>query len=107
MKQDKMQELEKIILRDYGNIAGMMLLKNGKTLYDGYFNGCTAASRCHVYSVTKSIISILIGIAMDKGYIKNVEQKVLDFFPDYPVKKRETTIQNITLDLLGGRGQIL
>lgn len=87
MKQDKMQELEKIILRDYGNIAGMMVLKNGKTLYDGYFNGCTAASRCHVYSVTKSIISILIGIAMDKGYIKNVEQKVLDFFPDYPVKK--------------------
>ena len=34
MKQDKMQELEKIILRDYGNIAGMMVLKNGKTLYD-------------------------------------------------------------------------
>ncbi len=27
-----MQELEKIILRDYGNIAGMMVLKNGKTL---------------------------------------------------------------------------
>jgi len=35
MKQDKMQELEKIILRDYGNIAGMMVLKNGKTLYEG------------------------------------------------------------------------
>ena len=45
MKQDKMQELEKIILRDYGNIAGMMVLKNGKTLYEGDFNGCTAASR--------------------------------------------------------------
>lgn len=97
MNQDKMKELEKIILRDYENIAGITVLKDGKTLYNGYFNGCTAASRCHIYSVTKSIISILIGIALDKGYIKNVEQKVLDFFPDYTVKKGEKTIQKITL----------
>ena len=48
-------------------------------------------------SVTKSIISILIGIAMDKGYIKGPDQKVLDFFPEYEIKKGETTIQNITL----------
>ena len=85
MNQDKMKELEIIIIRDYENIAGITVLTDGKTLY----NGCTAASRCHIYSVTKSIISILIGIALDKGYIKNVEQKVLDFFPDYNVKKGE------------------
>ena len=75
----------------------MVVLKDGNTLYENYFNGCTANSRIHVYSVTKSIISILIGIAIDKGYIKSVNQKVLDFFPDYTVKKGETTIQNITL----------
>lgn len=97
MNQDKRKELEKIILRDYENIAGMTILKDGKTLYDGCFNGCTADSRFHIYSVTKSIISILIGIALDKGYFENVNQKVLDFFPDYTVKRGETTIQNITL----------
>lgn len=97
MNQEKVIELEKIISNNYSNIAGMVVLKDSNTLYENYFNGCTANSRIHVYSVTKSIISILIGIAIDKGYIKSVNQKVLDFFLDYTVKKGETTIQNITL----------
>lgn len=97
MNQEKAAELEKIIQRDYSNIAGMVVRKEGKTLYENYFNDCTAASRIHVYSVTKSIVSILFGIAVDQGYIKSIDQKVLDFFPDYVVKKREKTIQHITL----------
>ena len=39
----------------------------------------------------------MIGIAIDKGYIKSIDQKVLEFFPDYIVKRREKSIQNITL----------
>lgn len=97
MIQEKTEMFEKVVMRDYGNIAGIVVLKNGETLYENYFNGCTINSRIHVYSVTKSIISILIGIAMDKGYIKNLDQKVLDFFPEYKIKKRGKTIQNITL----------
>lgn len=49
----------------------------------------------HIASVTKSIISILIGIAIDKGYIENTAQKVLDFFPQYIVKRGEKTIQTL------------
>ncbi len=97
MNKEKITELEKKINNEYSNIAGIVILKDGKTLYENYFNECTATSRIHVYSVTKSIISILIGIAMDKGYIKSIDQKVLDFFPDYTVKTREKTIQNVTL----------
>lgn len=90
-------KMEKIINSCYSNIGGMVVLKNGETLYENYFNECTATSTFHVFSVTKSIISILIGIAIDKGYIKSVDQKVLDFFPDYAVKRGEKTIQNVTL----------
>ena len=97
MNQEQVTELEKRINNDYSNIAGIVVLKNGKKLYENYFNECTATNPIHVYSVTKSIISILIGIAIDKGYIKSVNQKVLDFFPDYTVKRGEKTIQSITL----------
>lgn len=97
MNQEKVAELEKMINNNYSNIAGIVVLKDGKTLYENYLNECNVNSRIHVYSVTKSIISILIGIALDKGYIKNIEQKVLDFFPDYIIKRGEKTIQNITL----------
>jgi len=101
MKQEAMNALETKIRKDYGNIAGLVVLKDGKTFYEQYFNECTSLSRIHVYSVTKSIVSLLIGIALDTGCIKSLEQRVLDFFPDYTIKKGQNTIQEVTLsDLL-------
>ena len=67
----------------------MVIMKDGKTIYENYFNGCTKASRIHVFSVTKSILSILFGIALDKGYIKSINQKVLEFYPKYSIKRSE------------------
>ncbi len=97
MNQEKMKELEKTISSDYSNITGILVQKNGVKLYENYFNGYTADNATHVYSVTKSVFSALIGIAIDKGHIKSVDQKVLDFFPDYTVKTDEKVIQCITL----------
>jgi CubicO group peptidase (beta-lactamase class C family) len=90
-------QMERIISKSYSNIGGILVLKDGKIQYENYYNDCTAASTFHVFSVTKSIISVLIGIAIDKGHIKSIDQKVLDFFPDYTVKRGEKTIQNVTL----------
>lgn len=97
MDQRKRIWLEKIIYSSYKNTAGIIVLKNGNTVYENYFNEYTATSTLHVFSVTKSIISILIGIAIEKGHIKGVDQKVLEFFPDYKVKEGEKTIQRVTL----------
>ncbi len=97
MNQRKNIWLEKIINSSYNNTAGIIVLKNGKTLYENYYNGYTAANPVHVASVTKSIFSALIGIAIENGHIKSIDQKVLDFFPDYTVKTGEKTIQTVTL----------
>lgn len=101
MNREKIRELENIIEKEYNNTAGIVVKKDGKVLYEKYFHSCTCENQIHVFSVTKSVISILIGIALDKGNIKSIDQKVLDFFPEYTVKKREKTIQDITVrDLL-------
>jgi CubicO group peptidase (beta-lactamase class C family) len=71
--------------------------KNGETVYENYFNGFTDKDSFHVFSVTKSVLSALVGIAVDRGLIGGVEQKVLEFFPDYTVKRGEKTIQQITI----------
>ncbi len=97
MNQEKKIWLEKTINSSYNNIAGIIVLKNGKTLYESYYNGYTADNAVHVASVTKSIFSALIGIAIDNGYIKSIDQKVLDFFPDYTIKRGEKTIQSVTI----------
>ncbi|MDD3413780.1 MAG: serine hydrolase [Lachnospiraceae bacterium] len=90
-------KMERVINSSYKNIGGIVVNRSGETIYENYFNGCGDTNTFHVFSVTKSIISILIGIAIDKGDIKSINQRVLDFFPEYPVKRGEETIQNITL----------
>lgn len=97
MNQKLQTALENEITSHYSNTAGILILKNGEIQYEQYFNECTAASCINIFSVTKSIISILIGIAIDSGRIEDVNQKVLDFFPEYQVPEGETTIQDITL----------
>lgn len=97
MKPEKIQELETAIQRDCPNVTGVVVRKNGGTVYEAYWNGATARHAAHIFSCTKSVISALIGIAIHQGHIHGVDQRVLDFFPEYRVLPGETTIQNITL----------
>ncbi|MCB5950511.1 beta-lactamase family protein [Enterococcus sp. BWT-B8] len=97
MNQKKITELEQVIRQGYQNTAGIIVLKNGQILYETYFNDCTEENPIHVFSVTKSILSILIGIALDRGEIECVDQNILAFLPNYVVKKDKTSIQRVKI----------
>lgn len=97
MNQVNRTKLENAIVSNAQNIAGMIVRRNNRTIYENYFNGYTPDAAFHVFSVTKSILSILIGIAIDQGHIEGLDQKVLDFFPDYTIKRGEKTAQLVTL----------
>lgn len=45
-------------------MTGIVVLKDGKCVYETYFNDCTRTQPVYIYSVTKSVVSILIGIAL-------------------------------------------
>ncbi|MFD2880766.1 hypothetical protein ACFTAO_40220 [Paenibacillus rhizoplanae] len=85
----RIENFENLIKTDYGNIAGIAVLIGSEKVYESYFDGYTADDTIHVASVTKSIISALIGIAIDQGFIKSIDQNILEFYPDYTVKRGE------------------
>jgi CubicO group peptidase (beta-lactamase class C family) len=95
--QLKIAAMETAIGHTYANIAGIVVQKNGRLAYENYFNGYDAADAVHVASVTKSIFSALIGIAIDKGFLSSIDSNVLTFFPEYAVLPGEETIQKITV----------
>jgi CubicO group peptidase (beta-lactamase class C family) len=51
-------------------------------------------------SATKTFISALTGIAIDKGYIKNTDETVLSFFPEYSIKNNSEAKKRITIENL-------
>lgn len=92
-----MDRIKENILCDYANTTGIVVKQKGKTVYEEYFNGCTESTAMHVFSVTKSIMGVLLGIAMEQGKIKSLDEKIVSFFPDYQVRKREKVLAEVSL----------
>ena len=79
------------------NICQICVLKDGKEILSEEWNGYRRDDCVHVASVTKSIMALLVGIALDNGMMKSLDEKVLSYFPEYTVKRGEKTIQDVTI----------
>ena len=79
------------------NICQIYVIKDGEIAYDDCWHEFKTEDAMNVNSVTKGVMALLAGIALDRGYIKSVDQKVVDFFPDYTVKRGEKTIYDVTI----------
>ena len=79
------------------NICQICMVRSGRTVYDDCWRGFRPDDSVNVNSVTKGVMALLAGIAIDKGYIKSTDQKVMEFFPDYEVNRGEKTIYEVTV----------
>jgi len=61
----------------------LLVVRNGYLVFEKYFRQGSPDRIAVIHSVTKSFMSALIGIALDKGYLKRVDQRLFDFFPEY------------------------
>jgi len=86
---------------EYGNIHSLLVIHNDSLVVEEYFRAWTRHMRPPLHSVTKSITSALIGIAMDQGKIDGVDEKLLSFFSEYDdianldARKESITLENV------------
>lgn len=78
------------------NICQICAMRNGAAVYEDSWRGFAADDAVNVNSVTKGVMALLAGIAADKGFIR-VDDKVMDYFPDYQAKRGEKTIYDVTV----------
>ena len=97
------QQLHEYVENSRGNeknICQIYALRNGEPAYEDCWHGFKTEDAVNTNSVTKGVMALLFGIAKDKGYITDAKQKILDFFPDYTVKRGEKTIYDVKLEHL-------
>ena len=75
---EKLLELHK----SQGTVA-YLIIKNDSILFESYYDGYNENSKSNSFSMAKSYVSGLLGKAIMDGYIKNIDQPVSDFFPQY------------------------
>ncbi|MBQ9448405.1 MAG: serine hydrolase [Acholeplasmatales bacterium] len=96
-----MKSLKNYSSKNDVNICQIIAYKGNELCIEEYHNGFSKEDTMHVMSVTKSITSLLIGIAIDQGYIKSVDDYVMDYYKNYTPKRGETKIYEIKIkDLL-------
>ena len=62
---------------------GLIVLHNGDLLYENYWNNNSATSKHIAFSVTKSFVSALVGIALDEGLIDSIEDPITKYLSDF------------------------
>ena len=83
------------------NIHSLLIIRHGYVVLDAYFYPFVSQTKHDLASVTKSFTATLIGIAIDKGYVKGVEQPVLDLFPGQTIANVDENKKMLTVrDLL-------
>jgi len=77
------------------NVASIIVGNDSELKYEEYFNGSAAGELMNVQSITKSIISILIGQAIDEGIVQNERITLGNYFPDISTDKKSITIEHL------------
>jgi len=92
----------------YKKITSILVARHGRLVHESYFNGSDAESYQNTRSASKSITSILVGIAIDKGLIPSVESPVFSLFPDkMPVQYSDPRKAKMTIEDLLTMSSIL
>jgi CubicO group peptidase (beta-lactamase class C family) len=72
-------------LQDYlqhQNVTGLLVLKDGRIVYEHYAHGNTDSTLWTSRSVAKSIVSVLVGMAIKEGLIRSVDDGITGYLPD-------------------------
>jgi CubicO group peptidase (beta-lactamase class C family) len=102
MDSNVMVEMLKSIENEGTDIEALVVVRNGSVVLDAtvFPFSITPDARHRLFSCTKSVVSILIGIAIDEGYIEGVDQPILSFFPEIFVANLDTRKEAMTLEHL-------
>ena len=95
---EMLAEVVEIIRADERVVDSVLVVKDGYLILDEYFEPFTKGERHKVYSCTKSVVSTLIGIAIDEGYVEGVNQTLLDLFPGRTPQNTSAWKEEMTLE---------
>ncbi len=101
MDSEKLADMLEYIKKKSYTIDSVTIVRNGHIVTDAYLNPLFNSGKKHIiHSCTKSITSALMGIVIDKGYVKDVDQPVIELFPEKNFTNMDERKKAITIEHL-------
>lgn len=90
-------KIDQYVAETFPTLLSVVVIHHDAPVFEHYYHQCRAEDHVNVKSVTKSIVSALVGIALREGYITSLDQRVQEFFPQYFPANGDPRKQEITL----------
>ncbi len=92
--------IEEAIAQYREKINSVILIRNGKLIYEQYFHHTEPDAAYPVYSVSKSILSALTGIAIREGYLSGTDERIADLMPERFTDRDSSSLSQLTVEHL-------
>lgn len=91
-----LKEMDEYIKKNLRQASSALLVRHGYVVFEKYYTGSKDDLR-DVRSVTKSVISAIIGVAIKNGYIKSIDEKMIDYFPEYVNDLLDPSVRKLSI----------
>ena len=83
-------------------LNSLLIIKSDTLIYENYYNQFTKDDYSNIKSASKSLLNLLIGIALEKNYIQSIDQPIHEFLPELfsdttDIRKKEITVKHLML----------
>jgi CubicO group peptidase (beta-lactamase class C family) len=95
-----LSQIDHDVKETFPTVKGVLVVRNGYVVFENYYQGYDRNDHHHVWSVTKSVISALVGVALKEDRIESLDQRLSEFFPEHfgpgtDPRKRQITVENL------------
>ena len=73
----------------------LLVIRDGRIVLEHYWNGKTGADVQQTFSGTKSLFSLLVGRAIEGGYLRDLDQPLRELVPEMPEAQQQITVRNV------------
>ena len=79
------------------HVRSLLVARHGHLVFERYYGNASRDKLQNIQSMTKSVSSALIGIALRKGLVTSLENKALDYFPEYRDSITDQRMRDVTI----------
>ena len=75
----------------------MLVVRHGYLVFEKYYRGHNRSDEYNIKSITKSVTSALVGIALEQRYLRSLDQTLVEYLPKYAAGSLDERKHAITL----------
>ena len=100
MRPTVLTMIDPYVTEHFPTLLSLLVVRHGALVFERYYHHWRAEDRVSAKSVTKSIVSALVGIALREGFVTSLDQRLYEFFPEYfpahgDPRKREISLKHL------------